>query len=157
MSVDNTTPVPGQRDASEFYEDVNVDADIINSRVNYHGKCRPGTCRSRYDKCTTCRSGVLKRASECTKCSDLTPSSYVPGKVVARTTIRPPLIQDERWPLTQDDPRALVVDIRRRTEEDLMQIEASRVVASAIRFNTPLRTITDTVRRRTHQWRYLPS
>ena len=85
------------------------------------------------------------------------PSSYVPGKVVARTTIRPPLIQDEGWPLTQDDPRALVVDIRRRTEEDLMQIEASRVVASAIRFNTPLRTITDTVRRRTHQWRHLRS
>ena len=78
----------------------------------------------------------MKRGSERTKCSDLVPSAHDPGKVDARTAIHPPLIQDERWPLTQDDPQTLVVDIRRRTEEDRMQIEASHVVTSALMCNT---------------------
>lgn len=102
MWVDNTTPVPsnivplGQRAADEFHEEVKLDADMINSMVNYHGKCRPGTCCLKYKGCTMYRFGVLKRASECTKCSDLVLSARDPGKVDARTTIHSPPIQDER-------------------------------------------------------------
>ena len=115
---------------------VKVDADLINSRVNHHGKCRPATCRSKRKGCTTCRFGVLKRDSDCTRCSDLVSSTQDPAKVEARTTINPPPRQDERWPLTPDDPRTLAVDLRRRTEVDRMQIEASHIVTSALRCNT---------------------
>ena len=116
----------------DLYDKIERDADEINAFVNYHKKCRPGSC-SKGLKYNTCQFGVLMRSKLKSGVTQLTTHPDT-GKVVVKPTSDNEKLApvNEDWPLEPVDERTLVWELKRKEGDDQMQIETSHTATCAL-------------------------